>query len=45
MPLRTKFCAAVISNSYMANFRLKFINDLSKYKKVDMGGRYGNNIT
>ena len=44
MPLRTKFCAAVISNSYMANFRLKFINDLSKYKKVDMGGRYGNNI-
>ena len=44
MPLRTKFCAAVISNSYMAHFRLKFINDLSKYKKVDMGGRYRNNI-
>jgi hypothetical protein len=44
MPLRTKFCAAVISNSYMAYFRLKFISDLSKYKKVDMGGRYRNNI-
>ena len=44
MPLRTKFCAAVISNSYMAHFRLKFIKSLSKYKKVDMGGRYENNI-
>ena len=44
MPLRTKFCAAVISNSYKANFRLKFIKNLSKYKKVDMGGTYGNNI-
>ena len=40
-----KFCAAVISNhEYTSNFRLNFINELNKYKKVDMGGRYGNNV-
>jgi hypothetical protein len=44
MPIRTKFCGAVISNSYKANFRLKFINVLNKYKRVDMGGGYRNNI-
>ena len=42
-PIRKKFCAAVISNCF-AQFRLKFIERLSKYKKVDMGGRCGNNI-
>jgi hypothetical protein len=42
---RKKFCAAVISNhrSY-SNFRLHFINELNKYKKVDMGGSYNNNV-
>ena len=44
MPIRTKFCAAVISNSYKTNFRIEFINALNKYKKIDMGGRYRNNI-
>ena len=44
MPIRTKFCGAVISNSYKANFRINFINILNKYKKVDMGGLYRNNI-
>ena len=43
-PIRTKFCAAVISNGYWALFRSKFIYELNKYKKVDMGGRYKNNI-
>ena len=44
-PLRKKFCAAVISNSFRGDrFRLKFINELNKYKKVDMGGKYKNNI-
>ena len=43
-PIRTKFCAAVISNGYWAHFRSKFLNELNKYKKVDMGGRYRNNI-
>lgn len=40
-----KFCAAVISNhGKYYRFRLKFINELNKYKKVDMGGRYNNNV-
>ena len=43
--IRKKFCAAVISNNFSTDgFRLKFINELSKYKKVDMGGKYENNI-
>lgn len=42
---RLKFCAAVISNNYSTDrFRLNFINELNKYKKVDMGGKYNNNI-
>ena len=42
---KKKFCAAVISNnnSY-SNFRLQFIKELNKYKKVDMGGKALNNI-
>ena len=43
-PIRTKFCAAVISNGFWRHFRSKFINELNKYKKVDMGGRFRNNI-
>lgn len=42
-PIRTKFCAAVISNSN-SFFRNKFINELNKYKQIDMGGKYNNNI-
>ena len=44
-PLRKKFCAAVISNcyTYFSNFRINFINKLNEYKKVDMGGKCGNN--
>ena len=43
-PQRTKFCAAVISKNYNSTFRIKFINELNKYKKIDMGGKYNNNI-
>ena len=44
-PKRLKFCAALISNNISTDgFRLEFINELSKYKKVDMGGAIGNNI-
>ena len=43
-PQRTKFCAAVISNGHYDAFRIKFINELNKYKKIDMGGKYNNNI-
>ena len=42
-PIRKKFCAAVISNK-RGNFRNKFIKELSKYKRVDMGGKYNNNV-
>ena len=42
---KRKFCAAVISNHLFSNgFRIKFINELNKYKKVEMGGKYMNNI-
>ena len=42
---RKKFCAAVISNKRPSTkFRMNFINILNKYKKVDMGGRYNNNV-
>ena len=42
---RLNFCASLISNSYSTDgFRLHFIKELSKYKKVDMGGKYNNNI-
>ena len=42
-PIRKKFCIAVISNN-RGHFRNKFITELSKYKRVDMGGKYNNNI-
>jgi hypothetical protein len=42
---RKLFCAAVISNNISGDFfRLKFINELNKYKGVDMGGRFKNNV-
>lgn len=44
-PIRQKFCAAVISNNYSTDgFRLNFIKELNKYKTIDMGGKYNNNI-
>jgi hypothetical protein len=43
--MRKKFCAAVISNNKFTNgFRMKFIDELNKYKRVDMGGIYLNNV-
>ena len=45
LPKKKKFCAAVISNyNNYSRFRLDFINQLNKYKKVDMGGKYKNNV-
>ena len=43
-PIRNKFCAAVISNGKPNSFRIKFINELNKYKKIDMGGKFKNNV-
>ena len=43
--IRKKFCAALISNFLSSDkFRIKFIKELNKYKKVDMGGHYMNNV-
>ena len=41
----TLFCAGVISNFQSGDFfRFKFIDELNKYKKVDMGGKFKNNV-
>ena len=41
-PKRENFCAALITNPI--GFRLHFITQLNKYKKVDMAGRFHNNV-
>ena len=42
---REKFCVGVISNLRSTDFfRINFIKELNKYKKVDMGGAYNNNV-
>lgn len=40
---KAKFCSMVVSNA-QAKERIRFFHQLSKYKKVDSGGRYLNNI-
>ena len=40
---KTKFCAAVISNK-MESLRLEFIKQLNRYKHVDLGGEYLNDV-
>lgn len=43
--IKKKFCAAVISNhSNRSLFRIEFIKRLNKYKHVDMGGGYLNDV-
>lgn len=40
-----KFCNQIVSNGMAANpFRESFYKELTKYKRVDSGGRYLNNI-
>ena len=41
---KTDFCSFVYSNNKGDVIREKFFQELSKYKKVDSGGRYMNNI-
>ena len=44
-PIRSKFCAGIISNNFSTDgFRIDFINELNKYKQIDMGGKYKNNV-
>ena len=45
LTMKQKLCAAFISNYKKTDFfRLNFIKELSKYKKIDMGGKYNNNV-
>lgn len=42
---KSEFCSFLVSNSNrFATFRNTFFHKLSKYKKVDSGGKYANNI-
>jgi hypothetical protein len=41
--VKKKFCCMLVSNP-KAKERIEFFNELSKYKKVDSGGKYLNNI-
>jgi len=43
MSQKSKFCSFVVSNKY-SHKRISFFKKLSKYKKVDSGGSYLNNI-
>lgn len=42
--LNRKFCSFVVSNGGGDPLRTKFFYELSKYKQVDSGGRYLNNV-
>jgi FkbM family methyltransferase len=44
IPNREKFCSFIASGPGLANNRKEFIEKLSKYKQVDCGGSYLNNI-
>lgn len=43
LPIKNKFCCTVVSNP-KGQQRNEFFNQLSKYKTVDSGGKYMNNI-
>ena len=44
MLLNRKFCSFVVTNAGADPLREKFFRELSKYKQVDSGGRFLNNI-
>ena len=44
IPNREKFCSFVATGPGLQNNRQEFVEKLSKYKKVDCGGSYLNNI-
>ncbi|MBN3582536.1 hypothetical protein JYB64_09050 [Algoriphagus aestuarii] len=39
-----KFCSFLVSNGAASEFRVRFFKELSKYKKVDSGGGFMNNV-
>ena len=44
LKLKKGFCSFVVSNNLADPKRQQFFEGLSKYKKVDSGGRYANNL-
>lgn len=44
MEVKTDFCSYVVSNGEGNSIRTLFFEELCKYKKVNSGGRYQNNI-
>lgn len=44
IPQREKFCSFIATGPGLANNRQEFVESLSKYKRVDCGGSYLNNI-
>lgn len=42
--LSRKFCSFIVSNGWDDQLRLRFFEQLSKYKRIDSGGRVFNNI-
>ena len=42
--LKRKFCSFVVSNAGADPLRERFFRELSKYKRVDSGGRFLNNV-
>lgn len=44
MEVKTDFCSYVVSNGEGNHIRTLFFEELCKYKKVNSGGRYQNNI-
>lgn len=41
---KNSFCGFVVSNAFAAELRVQLFEKLSKYKKIDSGGRWMNNI-
>lgn len=44
IPIREKFCSFIATGPGLAGNRKEFVEKLSKYKQVDCGGNYLNNI-
>lgn len=41
---KLEFCSFTVSNAFANEYRVELFNSLNKYKKVNSGGRYMNNI-
>lgn len=44
IPEKTKFCSIICQQDNVTNTRSEIVNKLSKYKQVDCGGKFLNNI-